>query len=105
MLAIIRQAKFLGPLLVLLIASTASYNLGVRLTEAEYERALLESRRTQDALVAELDAATQKIRERKAVDVRTIYVEKDPTGCADTTVPDGLFEAIVGDQPSTSKEL
>lgn len=105
MLFIMRNLKVIAPLVIALMLAAGSYNLGVRLTEATYERQLLEARVKQDSLVAQLDVAAKKIKKKKAIDVRTIYVEKDPTGCADTVVPDGLLDAIVGDQPSASKEL
>lgn len=105
MLFVIRNLKFIAPVVILVIVMAGSYSLGVRLTTASYERDLLEARKLQDKLVLQLDEATRKIKKRKAADVRTIYVEKDPTGCADTAVPVGLYHAITGDKSSTSKKL
>ena len=105
MLFLMRNIKFIAPLLIMVLVAAGAYSLGVRLTEAKYERDLLAAREVQDTLVIKLEQATQKIKKRKAVDVRTIYVEKDPTGCADTAVPDGLLNAIIGDQPVVDKEL
>lgn len=100
MIYLLRYAKFILPVVILLSTAVGSYKLGVKHTVASYQEELLEARKVQDNLVAELDVATQKINKRKAVDVKTIYVEKDPTGCADTAVPDRMLEAIINDQSS-----
>ena len=100
MLQLLRYAKYIVPLLLAGALFIGGYALGVKHTEAEYNEQLLEARAYQDKLITKLDAAARKITKRKTADVKTIYVEKDPTGCADTAVPDGMLEAIIGGEPS-----
>lgn len=81
-----------------------SYSLGVSVTRLDYEKELLSLRTKQDRLLIDLESAQKDIEDARSRGVKTIYVEKDPTGCADTVVPDGVLAVFgkAGDKPSSN---
>ncbi len=72
------------------IAWMHGYSTGGNKCEAEYKAAQEKANKRQDELIQELEDARQNTREK----VRTVYVEKDASGCDNTDIPDGVFSEL-----------
>jgi hypothetical protein len=72
---------------------------GKRTTEAAYQKAVEGLRNESRKLADSLEQAQQANREATKVKTRTIYLEPDPTGCADLPALPGLLGAL---RPSPS---
>lgn len=89
--------KYWKPLLVLGMVFV-SFVVGVSYGRGELESDYMKAAITQATKIKELtDKLTkeqQDIANGTAVKVRTVYVEKDATGCLDATAPDRVLGAL-----------
>jgi hypothetical protein len=46
----------------------------------------------QDKLISELETAKREAATKQKV--KNVYITQDPTGCADSVIPDGLLQSI-----------
>lgn len=85
-----------------MILSVGSYKLGALTTEFEYEELAAKYREDEARMLIEIEDKQAEIEKLKGRGVRTVYVEKDPTGCSDTRVPDGVLALLreTAGQPS-----
>lgn len=65
--------------------------------EARYRAELEEHAARADALAVQIVLLQTEAKKATGQKVRTIYVEKDPTGCADTAVPTGMLDTLRAD--------
>lgn len=84
---------------VILAASTAvsgfyGYDLGVKVTNAGYAEAAKKEKEKSKESADIIGKANAQRNKDTAVKVRTIYVEKDSTGCLDTAIPAGLLQQL-----------
>lgn len=88
---------------LIIALSVSSYRFGKLVAEFEYEEAVNQYREDETRYIIELEGKQNEIDDLKAKGVRRIYVEKDPTGCSDVVVPDGMLSILreTGNKSST----
>lgn len=72
----------------------SGFKYGVYHVEAKQARLIEDYRKATDILAVELQRRQQLLKDENGNKVRTVYVEKDATGCTDTTVPTGVLDAL-----------
>ena len=70
------------------------YGLGYSSCETDHLKAAESARQDQSELADEADKEIKVERSKSEARVRTIYVEKDATGCADSTPPVGVLNSL-----------
>lgn len=90
MLFVIKNWKAIGLLIGCVSLFVFGYYTGTTFEEIKRLKAEKEFKDAQTVLVIELEKARDDLAKATSKGVRTIYVEKDPTGCSDTTIPDGV---------------
>jgi len=85
------------------VLAYGSFKFGSLTTEFEYEKEAQKFREQEAELITKLELKQAEIEDLKSKGVRRIYVEKDPTGCADIAAPDGVLAVLRGtaDQPKS----
>lgn len=83
-------------LLVIIVVAVwyTGFRYGKYSIESEYVKQVQEQREITDQLTRNLNDKQKIISNLKNTGIRTIYVEKDATGCLDTTVPDGVLQVL-----------
>jgi hypothetical protein len=88
MVVLLRNLKLIAGVLFVSIIWFAGYKYGIY--KIEYQE-------IQNDLTAKLNEKQKLIDKKTSAKVRTIYVQEDATGCIDTTIPDGVLEALHSD--------
>ena len=70
------------------------YGLGYSSCEADHLKAVESARQDQSELADKADREIKVERGKSEARVRTIYVEKDATGCADSAPPIGVLNSL-----------
>jgi len=91
---------YLAFAVAILAASYFAYDYGVTSTIVEYEKQAKEYQKQLRLAADELDKAQQERTIVTKTKVKKIYVEVDPTGCADTTAIDGVLHPL---RPDTDR--
>lgn len=95
MLFLIKNWRALLGLGICMSFMYGTFRFGQLTKEFEYEEAAQKVRERESELITELQTKQAEIEDLKSRGVRRIYVEKDPTGCIDAVVPDGVL-AVLG---------
>lgn len=82
--------KYAAPVVLIAVSGWFGYDYGVKSTRADMQAQIDSTLEEQSKLIEQLQAQKPVVREK----VRTIYVEKDDTGCADTAIPDGVLSQL-----------
>lgn len=69
---------------------------GVKKTQAAHQAALERVRQDQARMADQLETATRERDRLRQQQVRTIYLEPDPSGCADAPALPGLLDSLRG---------
>lgn len=94
MIFLIKNWKLLAVLFLVSIIGYGGYTVGVKFTELKYAEMESDFKKAQEILIAELERQKILLREKARTQVREIYNEDDPTGCADEYIPDGMFRIL-----------
>ena len=77
-------------LMCIIIAFFYGRTVGIDSCTAEQQEAVDDALKEQSELIEQLQNKPSKTIEK----TRTVYVEKDATGCADTAIPDGMLKEL-----------
>ena len=77
-------------LMCVIIAFFYGRTVGVDSCKAKQQKAVDDALKEESELIEQLQSKPTKTIEK----TRTVYVEKDPSGCADTAVPDGMLQEL-----------
>lgn len=89
--------KYWKQLLVIAIAGALWWHgvsYGQYKTEIKYQQQAIQYQQAMRHLGDELEKEKAVIQSETKEKVRTVYVEADPTGCADTAIPNGLLRSL-----------
>jgi len=70
------------------------YSLGYSSCEADHLKAAEAARQAQSELADKADKEIKVERSKSEARIRTIYVEKDASGCADSALPVGVLNSL-----------
>ena len=91
---LLKNIKLVLGVILVVVIWYAGYKYGMFKIEARQLEVVKEYQEIQNNLTAKLYEKQQVIDKKTSVKVRTIYVQEDPTGCLNTDIPDGVYEAL-----------
>lgn len=79
----------------LIVASAAAgYRAGINAQLARQQKAVQKYQKRVETLLAELDAERQKRKVVVREKIRVVKETADPTGCADSDIPDAIYQQL-----------
>lgn len=94
MVVLLRNLKLILGAVFVVIIWYSGYKYGVFSVESKQLVITKKHEHVQNTLTAKLQKQQQLLDKKTSVKVRTIYVQEDATGCIDTAIPNGVFEAL-----------
>jgi hypothetical protein len=94
MIFVLKHWRLVAGVFVVLVSAYLGYTAGINGVKADQLATLKKYQTENRELASELEVEKAKIKIETIETVRVIERETDPTGCIDTTVPDGVLSSI-----------